>query len=305
LNVSSAYSQQDVWGIQDTQRAQASGRSRHTAYSAGDTVSISPEAQERAKAAWEQSQVDQAQVAKAVQEPTLAERIAAEDAEYLASLTAPIFDLNSKTFSASPDFLTKLRPWAPHKGGNLEFTAIYIGSDDPTMQEYITGMEKIYHDVRREMGISLQQFAGLSPEEAKAFEEEVVRQMRADERINSLMEKFGINGQLDGSTPYYAFNQEAVEKHFSFLKSIFNASDEGKLTAEAMGEIMAKYARGEISADDAEKVLAQYGKDGKGTLQDSLNARVDEYRQSQRDEEAIRLLKENERLNLLMQQIGV
>ena len=150
----------------------------------------------------------------------MAERIAAEDAAYLASRYADLkalnFDPNSITFSDSPSFLSKLMPWKPHEGYKLEFTLIHGWSEDPAMQEYISGMEKIYHDVRREMGISLQQFASLSPEVVKAFEEEAVCRMRADGRINSLMEKFGINGQLDGSTPYYACNPKEIEQHFNF-----------------------------------------------------------------------------------------
>ena len=101
-------------------------------------------------------------------------------------------------------------------------------------------------------------------------------------------------------------NQLLTQLEPNFLKNIFDAHDEGKLTAEAVGEIMAKYARGEISADDADAVLARYATtDEKGTLQDRLNASVDEYTQSQRNEEAMRHLKENERLNYMMQQIGV
>ena len=326
MHIHGAYSPQNLWGVQESQRVQTNGRGRHTSTSGGDTVSISPEAQAHAKAVRKQAQITQTPMeefpATTVQEPAAQESAVPSSPYFTAgvqaildAIAAKTYDVSSMKWPKEASFLTKLKPWSPPEEGTPPpRTKVLMLANTPDEQEYLDAMYKIYQEVRWEMGLGgdvrTQVVVGpnVSEEQFVAFQEEVVRRMRADERINSLMEKFGINEQLDGTRPYITYTEEEMGKHFHFMTSMFDAYQEGKFSAEELGKIMAQYARGEITADDVDAVLTQYAsiEGEEGNLRDLLSVSVDAYQKSwQDDEDIIRLLKEDEHINHLMQQIGV
>ena len=312
MHINGAYGQQNLWGVQESQRAQAGGGAQHTFASGGDTVSISPEARKLAKAA---RGVAQGQAETEVEEYPAAQ--SADTPQYsspaLDYINSPKFDLSQMTIATKPNLFVKLLPWLnAEEPGGLPRSFVRFESQDPTEMEYIAAVHKIYNDVRKEMGMyGLDADGNLpatTPEQEAAFEKEVLRRMRADERVNSLMEQFGINEQLDGTKPFFAPIRQDIDKHFHFMKCMLDACERGVFSAEELGKIMAQYARGEITADDADAVLARYAntESEEGNFRDLLSVSIDEYQKSwQDDEDVIRLLKEDKHINHLMQQIGV
>ena len=71
MNVTSAYGRQDIWAVQQTQRTSAIvGRVQPLLTSGRDTVSISPEAQERARGTQEQAVISEKQSGDSVVQPS-------------------------------------------------------------------------------------------------------------------------------------------------------------------------------------------------------------------------------------------
>ena len=199
MNVTSAYGQLDILSVQKLLREQTGQtQPEKSTKASGDTVSISPEAQERAKAVQEQ----------AAQENTTANENQGGSFVHFTSSTSDIlFKLMPRGCSVTIEELQEEARYmrsvmAAHERGELtneELGEIFRQHKSPVEKFMADDNAKAYQktliltycDVIRDMGLGVsdpsEKQPDVTPEQHKAVEDELIRRLQADERTNSLI----------------------------------------------------------------------------------------------------------------------
>jgi hypothetical protein len=207
MNVSNAYSQQNILGVQETQRAQSNtGQSQKASTSGRDTVSISPEAQALAKAAQEQEQ------AASNEELYCQIDMSSQTTQIIAKLIPQEFAFDAAKNERHRTFLRRVMDsyergeMTADELGNVMKQYALTGEGDGFKQirgekkdeygEYLVALLTTYASVIHDMGLSVsagEKQREVSPEEARAVEEEVILRLKSDERTNYLMQLLDVH----------------------------------------------------------------------------------------------------------------
>ena len=170
----------------------------------GDTVSISPEAQERAKAV-------QAQAAQ--ENATANENQGGSFVHFTSSTSDILFKLMPSGCSLDLEQLERDSRYlrsviAAHDRGELtaeEVAELWVKNKSPfekfmaddNAKAYQRTLTLTYCDVIRDMGLGVsgpdEKQPDVTPEQHKAVEDELIRRLQADEHTNSLMQLLGIS----------------------------------------------------------------------------------------------------------------